>query len=358
MKVALVYRDALRHGGYPRDVRWLAGALAARGVSVTVVAQPGQEYDGLGEGVRILPFGRDASDRWDVAHHAFGLFIPGQFAVSSSLRARTLVVSPGAHAMPLHLRRRWWKKLPYLIGIRSRLRTRQWACHVFSTAELAWARRALGARVWFTAPLGIFPPDDGTRDRGGADVPQEPFVLFMGRNDVRHKGIDLLVSGFALARQEGLSARLVIAGQPWMGSVERIQWLIRGSGVTDRVTVLGQVSEDTKWMLLHRARVLAFLSRWDGPPRPVREALSVGTPVVVSWETNLGDLVRREGAGEVVALDPAQVAAALIAAQNDAALGAWREGARRLARRLSWSRVAEDYIQGYLQALEADTEAA
>lgn len=44
-------------------------------------------------------------------------------------------------------------------------------------------------------------------------------------------------------------------------------------------------------------------------------------------------------------------------ARDNAELRSWREGARRLARRLTWPHVAEDYIQGYLQALGADTEA-
>jgi glycosyltransferase involved in cell wall biosynthesis len=369
MRVALVYRDALRQGGYPRDLRWLAGSLAGRGVSVTVVAEPGGEGDGLTPDVSHLGPKDEAArhERWDVVHHAFGLFIPTQLRLSCSLSGRVLVVSTGAHAMPLHLRQRWWKKLPYLVWVRSLLRRRLKALHVFSMAELTWARRAVGADRWFVAPLGIFPepreiaPVAPHNDvRGHHDMKsllEEPYVLFFGRNDVVQKGIDILLRGYALAVREGFAARLVIAGQPHRNSPRRIHGLVRDERISDRVILLGAVGEDLKWSLLQRALLLAFLSRWDGPPRPIREALTMDTPVLVSWQTNLGHLVEEQGAGAAVPLYPASVAMALLEAADPARVASWREGARRLAERLAWSRVADDYLEGYLAALGGDRSA-
>jgi glycosyltransferase involved in cell wall biosynthesis len=357
MKVALVYRDALQGGGYPRDVRWLVGSLAAVGASVTLVAKPGDETDGLTDGVRWVEFGAAARPgQWDVVHHLFGIFIPGQIEVARGLPGRVHVVSPGAHLMRAHLSRRWWKKIPYLLWWRARLAGKPVAIHVFSEAELPVVRWILRRAPVFQAPLGVFPtpegrtppvPATGAIDRGLA----EDYVLFLGRNDIFQKGIDLLLRGFASAVVRGFRRPLVIAGRPWGDSCTQIHRLCVQLGIKDRVSVLGEVGEGTKWELLRRARCLAFLSRWDGPPRPIRESLAAGTPVIVSHGTNMADLVVEEGAGAAVPGEPDVIAEALLASEDPAGLAAWRQGARRLAERLAWPRVAACYLRGYESVL-------
>ncbi len=95
------------------------------------------------------------------------------------------------------------------------------------------------------------------------------------------KGIDWLIGAFGVARRQGLRWQLVIAGAPWRDSERRIARLIARSGVGGAVSHVGSVDEHAKWWLLRNALCLVFPSRWDGPPRPIREALSVGTPVIV-----------------------------------------------------------------------------
>jgi glycosyltransferase involved in cell wall biosynthesis len=89
------------------------------------------------------------------------------------------------------------------------------------------------------------------------------------------------------------------------------------------------------------------LSRWDGPPRPIRDAIALGTPVIVSRETTLGGLVDMAGAGRQVNLDVHNVAAALLEAQDDATIKLWSNGVHVLLGDLTWDRVAERYVSGY-----------
>jgi hypothetical protein len=66
----------------------------------------------------------------------------------------------------------------------------------------------------------------------------------------------------------------VIAGAEHGRSAARLAQLAADhSVVTD---VRGRVDVE-KWRVIKGARALVFLSRWDGPPRPVREAVAVGT---------------------------------------------------------------------------------
>jgi glycosyltransferase involved in cell wall biosynthesis len=336
VRVALVYLDALKAGGYPRDVRWLAGALSRRCESVWVVANDGGVRDGLGGALPVRP--HDALRlRPDVAH-AMGVLIPAQIVLHRALRARTNVMSPFGQLMDEHLAR-GRNKTMYLRAARLLLPPRL-TIHLFSEQERPGAARWLGHRPMRVAPVGVFPaPPDSDRRTGD-------YVLFFGRNDVHQKGIDLLLDAYRAAVEHGFKLPLLVAGNSHGDSDATIARLAEGL----EVKRLGAVDEAEKWRLLGGARTLVFLSRWDGPPRPVREALAVGTPVIVSPGTNMGELVAQFSAGEVVT-DRSEITAALLGAARPGQIDQWRAGAARMRDALSWDVVAGDYESIYADAL-------
>ena len=204
MRVALVYLDALEAGGYPRDARWLAGALDDAGVSVRVVSRPGLHRDGLGQATVVSP-----SDFASIAHesdviHLWGFFLPDQFLMCRKLWGTgRFVISPLGHLMWPHIKRKWWKKTPYLIAMQPLLRKRRHVAHFFSDAEAEdRSRRWLGGAADFRASLGIYPAP--LRVKGSADKPGD-YLLFFGRNDIHQKGVDLLLQGYARAVGMGLT---------------------------------------------------------------------------------------------------------------------------------------------------------
>ena len=113
-------------------------------------------------------------------------------------------------------------------------------------------------------------------------------------------------------------------------------------------TFVGSIADEEKWRLLQTAAMLVFMSRFDGPPRPIREALSVGTPCLVSYESNMGELIESFGAGRAAPLEAVAVANCLDEAFASAGtLESWQAGARRLRAELSWPNVARTYLAGY-----------
>jgi glycosyltransferase involved in cell wall biosynthesis len=344
VNVAFLYLDALQGGGYPRDARWLAGSLADAGVGVNVIARPGSHRDGLGKALTVDVAGyRRVASNADVVH-VWGVFTSDQFRLTRWLRPRSrYVISPLAHLMTSHLRRRWWKKFPYLAAMQPMLATSRHVAHYFSEEErTARASRYLRAKTSFDASLGVFPlpatveADDALWGGGSAE-----YLLFLGRNDVYQKGIDILLSAYSRAVSRGLELPLVIAGQAANDSEKIIRRLIARLGLANHVDVVGRVEEERKWELLLNARCLVFLSRWDGPPRPVREAMAGGTPVIVSPGTNLGDVVRSVGGGLCVGPSLDVIADGFIKCQNDAVISLWRTRAKAFREILNWSRVAE-----------------
>ena len=139
-----------------------------------------------------------------------------------------------------------------------------------------------------------------------------------------------------------------IVGQPWGGSTPYLRKTIRQLGIEELVEIIGPVDEASKWRILSQADYLVFLSRFDGPPRPIREAIVAGLPVLVSPESNMGNLVEQFEAGLQVPLEVNAIANAIArTADDEDLLARSRVGAAALRAHLDWARVAQDYISGY-----------
>jgi glycosyltransferase involved in cell wall biosynthesis len=342
MDITIVHFGALQPGGYPPDTRALAAALGERNHDVTLIAEDGPRRDGLGSAEVVEPKDVTGPVAADVVH-MMGLVRPFQVRhVKRMYSATPLVVSPLTQLASEHMQRSRRKKRLYFPFLRRSLAGRPLSVHGFSNLELAEVDRFLSPLSTFVAPSGVFdPPDVRWNGTGG-------YMLFFGRNDVHQKGLDLLLEGYARYRTGGGVTPLVIAGQAW-GTSRRVleQMAVEG------VRLHGEVQEEEKWDLLARARSLFFLSRWDGPPRPIREALSIGCPVVVTPGTHMADVVDEYSAGRSVRFDGDAVATAMAATDDDRSVAAAADGALRLRERLSWGRVAADYEAGFEQAIEA-----
>jgi glycosyltransferase involved in cell wall biosynthesis len=355
VKIGLVYQDALADGGYPRDVRALATALQELGCDVTLFADDptNLRVGGIPRDQRVLPLRSLLRSRVGLdLLHVFGLFLPRHTAVLTRHAAGTtpVVLSPLSHLQTPAVARNRARKHAFMAVLTPVLR-RLDAVHVFSETEQAslarW--RALRDSPTFIASLGIHDADV----IAATDPPPPATIVFFGRNDVHQKGIDVTIRGFSRFYRENssveVSPRLVIAGRAHASSEARIREILRAENTgAAHVDLLGAVADEEKWRLLQTAAMLVFMSRFDGPPRPIREALAVGTPCLVSYESNMGELVEGFGAGRAAPLEASAVAGCLNEAFGSAgALESWQAGARRLRAELTWPNVARTYLAGY-----------
>jgi glycosyltransferase involved in cell wall biosynthesis len=360
--VGFVYSDVLQGGGYPRDVRWLAGALQRNGVEVTLFGRntSHQSKDGLVDGIELVPMRklRDFCSSFDLIH-IFGIFLLNHPLAARRCLAKSvpLVVSPMVHLMPRQLEVNRIKKYAFLRVAWTELFKRVSAFHVFSEIEARSVREFEKDAAIFEGTSGVFPGADGNGNTGRVNRKVSARqLLFFGRNDVNQKGLDFLIKGFAKAVNKSPRAqhpiRLRIVGQPWDGSTPYLRKTIRQLGIEELVEIVGPVDEASKWRILTQADYLIFLSRWDGPPRPIREAIVAGLPVIVSPETNMGDLVEQFGAGLQVPLEVNAIADAIARSSDDEdLLERCRVGIAALRAHLDWTRVAQDYISGYERVL-------
>jgi glycosyltransferase involved in cell wall biosynthesis len=183
--------------------------------------------------------------------------------------------------------------------------------------------------------------------------------LFVGRLDVETKGLDVLVEAYARVVRSTRSTvpDLVIAGPDHRGGRDVLSRAVREWGVENRVHLPGPVTGSVKQALFESCRTFILLSRNEGMPLALLEALALGRPVVVSPGTSLADLVAQHEAGWTVPTDVEVVVQVLSAAAEvpDDQLDLFGRNARTLAReRFRWTRIVPRLAEVYDAAARTD----
>jgi glycosyltransferase involved in cell wall biosynthesis len=117
----------------------------------------------------------------------------------------------------------------------------------------------------------------------GIDVPSvDPalagrgsYILFLGRIDLPHKGLDLLLAAY---RESRLSMPLVIAGKGTRRDERKFAAMARATGV--EIRWVGHVAGQRKRELLEDSAFLVMPSRYESFGLVALEAMSYGKPVV------------------------------------------------------------------------------
>lgn len=150
-------------------------------------------------------------------------------------------------------------------------------------------------------------------------------ILFAGRLDEGKNAATLIE---ALARIEGqIEFTAVIAGDGPLR--EHLQRLTVMHGIAHRVSFVGTVP--TIVDLLRRADLVASLSRWEGCPNFVLEAMASGAPLVLSDIPAHRELLDERGARFVPADDADAAAQAMLATLRSIGPGRERNDVARAA---------------------------
>jgi glycosyltransferase involved in cell wall biosynthesis len=206
------------------------------------------------------------------------------------------------------------------------------------------------------AGLGVEPEriaviDHPVFDDPGSPAPAAPngtTLLFFGL--IReYKGLDVLLRALPEIARRVPEARLVIAGDP-IDPVESLQALAGELGVADRVDWrLRFVPREEIAALMATATVAVLPYRQIDASGVLADALGHGRPAVVSDLGQVGETVRRFGAGATVPPeDPAALAAACARLLGDReALAAAFAGVEKARAALTWDAAAEAHERLY-----------
>lgn len=141
----------------------------------------------------------------------------------------------------------------------------------------------------------------------------KPYILFLSTLKPS-KNIEGLIEAFSLLENKN-DLQLVIAGKKgWL--YESIYNKVQFLGLEDQVIFTDFVDENDKPGLVAGAQVFAAPSFWEGFGIHVLEAMAVGTPVVVSQEGSLSEVVGQAGV-YVDPKNPASIALGLAKALKE-----------------------------------------
>jgi glycosyltransferase involved in cell wall biosynthesis len=355
-------------GGPPRIAMSLAAATARLGHAVSLLSYAGPAVGG-GDGVSIetLPApgrierltGRGARRALDRLVPAFdGVHLHdvwtavSRAAMAAAVAARVpFVLLPNGMLDPWSLRQKAWKKRLVLAGGHRRLMDRAAFIHLGNVDEERGVRLAGLTAPAVIIPNGIDPgefdppPAPGAFHAARPELAGRPYVLFLGRLHFK-KGLDHLSAAFAIIAAKYPDVQLVVAG-PDDGAAKPFRSAVAAAGLADRVHLTGPIFSTARYAALAGAAVFCLPSRQEGFSIAILEAMACGTPVVVSDACHFPE-VATAGAGEVVPLDPAAVAAGLdrvLSNPDRAAMG--RAGRAMVLERYTWPIVAGQLVAAY-----------
>ncbi|MFP4353237.1 MAG: glycosyltransferase [Puniceicoccaceae bacterium] len=286
---------------------------------------------------------------WDlVVFHS--TYIPAHWGVAAFLRKGSIpyVVTPrsgmtaGARAL-----KRWKKRAGDLLGFRRMVRGAR-AVHYLTEVERANSPRWCASS--FVVGNGVDLPEwDSVRDR----VREEGVIrcLFIGRYAIRAKGLDRLLDAVEiLHRSENTPAhprwQVTLRGR---GTPRDEQWLrheIQTRNLDERVELGGPVADREKKELFSKADIFIHVSRFEGEPMAVLEALAHGVPAIVTEGTGLAEPLVRAKAGWRVG-ETGSIIADQLSRFEPARIPAYGRNARTFAESRSWNNQAAKTLACY-----------
>jgi glycosyltransferase involved in cell wall biosynthesis len=313
-------------GGPPENLRQLAIAFAAVGVTIEVLSQdaPDAHYLGrypfkvhalgpptstYGSNPKLLAWLRTHVNEYD------GIVVEGLWQYNGpAVREVALGRVPYivfTHGMldpwfqkqyPIkHLKKYvyWFLKQYAVLRDASRV--------VFTTeqeAQLAtvsfWPHRWNGVVV----PLGTMRPE------GQPEIQRQAFyticgaargrrlILFLGRIHEK-KGCDLLLEAFARVAADAPTLDIVMAGPDQVGLQAKLQAMAVERGIGDRIHWPGMLEGDAKWGAFHASEAFILPSHQENFGIAIAEAIACGKPVLISNKINIWHYVSEDGVGFV-----------------------------------------------------------
>ncbi len=175
--------------------------------------------------------------------------------------------------------------------------------------------------------------------------------VYIGRLDVYHKGLDLLLAAVAQIKEYLIQkgCKFCIYGPDYRGRYAQVERLIRENEVSEIVSLKHEILGEDKENALLSADCFIQTSRFEGMPMGVLESLSYGLPCLVTKGTTLDKTISENGAGWACDNTVESIATAIRrAVEEKSDLQTKSLNARNLAlRKFQWSNMSLQAIEAY-----------
>jgi glycosyltransferase involved in cell wall biosynthesis len=389
LRVVHWYPNFLHGGGCANAVLGLAAGESRQGAHVVIAAaapsqRPIHESIDAVTGVEVLAWHpartlQIAGQRVRLAHrrevaklaalepdvvHVHGEFNLDNLRVSRLFQCPVVISPHGAcHPVVLAKSRRAAKRI-YLAAESVLLRDHVKVFHALSPAEAEHVAAVFPGAASYCVPQGpsvLVPELLLRRATTPTAEAQKVGFLFVGRLDVFTKGLDILLEAFEMAARRSEDARmhLTLAGPDWKGGRTWLEHRATALGIRDRIEFTGPLTGGELGAVLAAADIYVQLSRHEGFPLSVAEALLASKPAVLT--SAIGTMSYPEIASlphvKIVPPSREEAARAMIEAAED--LPAITRVAhccqKMLTAFFSWDRIARLHLEQYASLLRPDS---
>ena len=284
--------------GWPEDFDDVLKRLDPQPVLVPYIPMPRRSIESAAIALAAYLVGRPRAGRPQVVQGSF--LDEGGYAATTIGRVLEIPTVAVGHGTDVRVAR---AQVP--TGVNRRRRARVALAHadrvIAVSHQLAQELAVLGVRA------DVLPfTSDAERFILTEPVEDSAEVLFVGLVG-RGKGVDVLIEAFSRVAHPNATLRIV---GPNAGDLD-VPALIARHGLTDRVTLEREVSQDELPHRYHRAACLVLPSRGEGLPCVVVESLLSGRPVVATAVGGIDELVDDDVGALVPNLRPDQLAKAI-----------------------------------------------
>lgn len=176
--------------------------------------------------------------------------------------------------------------------------------------------------------------------RTGVNNPSE--IVYVGRININHKGLDELVKAIQLLKDRGVdNIHFSFYGNENDPDVETFKQMI--FSLHPIAEYYGGIYGEEKKEKLKKSDLFILTSRYEGMPMGVLEAISYGLPCLVTPGTNMADIIVKSNAGWSTPFSSVDIANAIINAIKDLSKEAYiyRKNAFELSKDYSWKEIGK-----------------
>jgi glycosyltransferase involved in cell wall biosynthesis len=272
-----------------------------------------------------------------VLHSGWTLHNVRAAAIARAVRVPYILEPRGAYDPHIVRRKRWLKK-GWWAAWEGRLVRDAAAIHVFFGSE-----RAHLAELGYGGPVVVASNGVDSPEGPGWDGGSGSYVLWLGRFDPEHKGLDLLLRALRIVPPTE-RPHLRLNGPDWRARKARVAALVADLGLHEWVTVGEPVYGEDKRALLRGASGFVYPSRWDACPNSTLEAVALGIPTLVT-PYPLGRYFAAHDGALLAQPDPAGLADGLRRLQGGDAARIGARGAEVVRAELGWNSVARAWLE-------------
>lgn len=134
-------------------------------------------------------------------------------------------------------------------------------------------------------------------------------LIYIGRYAIYHKGLDILVNVCNKYKSYFIknNIKVKLYGRTRANDIDILNNMITKYELNDVISINKEVYGSDKEQILKNAYAFIQLSRHEGQPMGVMEALSIGLPTIVTYNTTFGDFVNNYNAGIGVNIDDKEI---------------------------------------------------